>query len=152
MLGDYAWLAVGVPIHPNGIQVKATCRPVTFFHTDLGKPFLYGPRFVQGGIVMLKFEAQNHLESYCIVLRFSFTETKWPNPNYEKQPHNHYSSSTKLYSWHDAFGHLAFSLQLPNPDSSCQMVKRDSLLQKTHFHCSNGGKLYTTPATAWHCA
>jgi hypothetical protein len=27
-----------------------------FFHTDLDKPFMYGPRFVHGGIVMLKQE------------------------------------------------------------------------------------------------
>ena len=30
------------------------------------------------------------------------------------------------------------------------MVKRDSSLQRTLFHCSNGGELYTTPADAWH--
>ena len=38
----------------DGVEVKALCRPVKFFHTHLDKPFLYGPRFVQGGIVMLK--------------------------------------------------------------------------------------------------
>ena len=32
------------------------CRPVKFFHTDLNKPFLYGPCFVHEGIVMLKQE------------------------------------------------------------------------------------------------
>ena len=48
-----------VPIHPNvfdGVEVRALCRPVNFFHTDLDKPFLYGPRFVHRGIVMLKQE------------------------------------------------------------------------------------------------
>ena len=28
------------------VEVRALCRPVKFFHTDLDKPFLYGPRFV----------------------------------------------------------------------------------------------------------
>ena len=63
MLGDEIWLAVSVPIHPkgvDGVEVRALCRPVKFFHTDLAKPFL--------------------------ALRFPFTGTKGPSPNYEKQP------------------------------------------------------------------
>ena len=40
----------------DGVEVRAVCRPVKFFHTALDKPFLYGPRFVRGGIVMLKLE------------------------------------------------------------------------------------------------
>ena len=32
------------------------CRPVKFLHTDLDKPFMYGPRFVQRGVVMLEEE------------------------------------------------------------------------------------------------
>ena len=40
----------------DGVEVWALCRPVKFFHTDLDKPFLYGPRFVREGIVMLKQE------------------------------------------------------------------------------------------------
>ena len=40
----------------GGDEVSALCRPVKFFHTDLDKPFLYGPRFVDRGIVMLKQE------------------------------------------------------------------------------------------------
>ena len=35
----------------DGVEVRALCRPVKFFHTDLNKPFLYGPR-----IVLLKQE------------------------------------------------------------------------------------------------
>jgi hypothetical protein len=38
------------------VEVRALCRPVKFFHTDLDKLFLYGPCFVYGGIVMLKQE------------------------------------------------------------------------------------------------
>jgi hypothetical protein len=40
----------------DGVEVRALCRPVKFFHTSVNKPFLYGPRFVYGGIVILKQE------------------------------------------------------------------------------------------------
>ena len=40
----------------DGVEVRALCRPVNFFHTDLDKLFLYGPCFVHGGIDMLKQE------------------------------------------------------------------------------------------------
>ena len=40
----------------DGVEVRALCRPVKFFHTNLNKPFLYGPHFVHRGIVMLKPE------------------------------------------------------------------------------------------------
>ena len=38
----------------DGVEVRALCRPVKFFHTDLDKPLPYGSRFVHRGIVMLK--------------------------------------------------------------------------------------------------
>ena len=41
---------------PKVLEVLALCRPVKFFHTNLVKRFLYGPRFVHSGIVMLKQE------------------------------------------------------------------------------------------------
>jgi hypothetical protein len=59
MFGDYTWRAVGIPIHPNGVRWSCGhgfVQPVKFFHTNLDKPFLYGPHFVQRGIVMLKQE------------------------------------------------------------------------------------------------
>ena len=40
----------------NGVEVRALCRPVKFYHTDLDKTFLYGPRFVHRSIVMLNQE------------------------------------------------------------------------------------------------
>ena len=40
----------------NKVKVRVMCRRVKFFHTDLHKPFPYGPRIVHGGIVMLKQE------------------------------------------------------------------------------------------------
>jgi hypothetical protein len=36
------------------VEVRALCKPVKFFHTDLEKPFLYGPHFVHEDVVMLK--------------------------------------------------------------------------------------------------
>ena len=42
-----------IPKLVNGVEVRALCRPVKFFHTDLDKPFLYGHHFVHRGIVML---------------------------------------------------------------------------------------------------
>ena len=44
-----------IPKVSDGVEVRALCMPVKFFHTDLDKPFLYGPRFVHRGI-MLKQE------------------------------------------------------------------------------------------------
>ncbi|CDQ67465.1 unnamed protein product [Oncorhynchus mykiss] len=38
-----------IPKAFDGVEVRALCRPVKFFHTDLNKPFLYGPRIVQRG-------------------------------------------------------------------------------------------------------
>jgi len=58
MLGDEVWLAADIPILPKvfGVEVRALCRPVKFFHTDLDTPFLYGLHFVHGDMVMLKQE------------------------------------------------------------------------------------------------
>ena len=59
MLGDRSGLQSALQFIQkvfDGIEVRALRRPVTFFHTDLNKLFLYGPRFVHGGIVMLKQE------------------------------------------------------------------------------------------------
>ncbi|KAK6303711.1 hypothetical protein J4Q44_G00261650 [Coregonus suidteri] len=62
----------------DGVEVRALCRPVKFFHTDLDKPYLYGPCFVHGhclaetgkGLpqtVATKLEAQNHLECHSML-------------------------------------------------------------------------------------
>jgi hypothetical protein len=45
-----------IPKMFDGVETRALCRPVKFFHTDLDKPFLYRPRFVHRGIVILKQE------------------------------------------------------------------------------------------------
>lgn len=59
-----------------GSAVKALCR---FIHTKLTKPFLYGPGFAHGSIVMLKQERGKNLlqtvtPSYAVVLRFPFMD------------------------------------------------------------------------------
>ena len=51
--------AVGVSIHSKDVrwvEVRALCRQVKFFHTNLDKPFLYGPRCKHGCIFMLNQE------------------------------------------------------------------------------------------------
>ena len=40
----------------DGVEVRAQCMPVKFFHTNLDKPLPFGPFFVQRDIVMLKQE------------------------------------------------------------------------------------------------
>uniref|UniRef100_A0A674DXE6 Signal transducing adaptor molecule (SH3 domain and ITAM motif) 2 n=1 Tax=Salmo trutta TaxID=8032 RepID=A0A674DXE6_SALTR len=83
----------------NGVKVRTLCRPVKFFHTDLDKPFLYGPRFVHGGVVLLKQEMafpkllpqvgsteSSRMALYAVTLRFPFTGTKGPSPNQENSP------------------------------------------------------------------
>ena len=61
----------------HGVEVRALCRPVKFFHTDLDKRILYGPLCAWGhchhaetgkGLphtVATKSEAQNCLE--CVL-------------------------------------------------------------------------------------
>ena len=101
MLGDYVCLAVGVPIIPkvfDGVEVRALCWPVKFFHSDLDKPFLHEPRFVHGDIVMLKQERDfpkllpqswKHRIIWDVIVcccdEISF-HWKGPSPNDEKQP------------------------------------------------------------------
>lgn len=42
------------PVHPTGgVEVRSLCRPLEFFHSNLGKPFLYGHHDVHRGIIML---------------------------------------------------------------------------------------------------
>ena len=56
---------------------------------------------------------------YAVALRFPFTGTKGPSPN-------HCSSSTKLYICPYAFGQVAFSWHLPNPDLSVGLPDGES--------------------------
>ena len=65
----------------DGVVVRTLCRPVKFFHTDLDKPFLYGPRFVHGAYscwtgnglpqtFATKLEGQNCLECHCMLYHY----------------------------------------------------------------------------------
>ena len=71
----------------DGVKVRTLCRTVKFFHTDLNKPFMYGPGFVHGDIVMLKQERPNCCHTvgstgssrmllYAVALRYPFSGTK----------------------------------------------------------------------------
>jgi hypothetical protein len=67
-----------------GVEVKALCSPVKFFHTDLDKPFLYGPHFVDRALSCYKVGSRESSRmSYAVVLRFAFIGTKWPSVNHE---------------------------------------------------------------------
>ena len=104
----------------DGVEVSALCRPVKFFHTDLNKPFLYGPRFVHGGVVMLnrKRPSQNCFHKVgsaeLSIMSLYAGALRFPEP--WKTATDHYSSSTKLYSWHYTLGQVAVSWHPPNPD------------------------------------
>jgi hypothetical protein len=50
------------------------------------------------------------------------TGTKGPSPNHEKQ------HMTKLYSWHYAFGQLAFSWHPPKPDLSVRLPDGEAFI------------------------
>ncbi|GFV05352.1 hypothetical protein TNCV_225631 [Trichonephila clavipes] len=70
---------------------------------------------------------------------FPITGTNQPRPNHEK---HHYASTTQLNSRHNAVTKETLAGHSPNP-SDCQTVKRDSPLQRTVFHMSKDGELYT---------
>lgn len=38
----------------RGVELRALCRPLDFFHTYLDKPCLCGPLFIYRGIIMLE--------------------------------------------------------------------------------------------------
>ena len=90
-----------------------------FFHTDLNKPFLYGPG---KGLHKLLPQSWNYRMSlYVVALRFPFTGTKGPNPNHEKQPLTIIPPPPNF-----ALCIRAGSIRLLD----CQMVKLDSSLQR----------------------
>ena len=64
----------------NGVEARALCRPVKFYHTNLEKPFLYGPRLEIG------ITESSRMSLYAVALRFPFAGTKGPSTNHEKQP------------------------------------------------------------------
>jgi hypothetical protein len=80
----------------DGVKVRALCRPVKVFHTDLDKSFLYGPRFVHDSVRLkqerafpkLLPQSWNHriVQNIIVCYRFPFTETIGPSWKHEKQP------------------------------------------------------------------
>jgi hypothetical protein len=53
VVGHCCWACIA---EFDRVEIRALCKLVKFFHTDLDKLFLYGPCFVHRGIVMLKPE------------------------------------------------------------------------------------------------
>ena len=107
------------------------CADQSSSSTPIDKPFLHGHCFMHGDIVMLKQERafpncchkvksteSSRMSLYAAAIWFPFTGTKARSPNYEKQAPDHYSSSTKLYSWLYVFGQVAFTWHPPNQDLS----------------------------------
>ena len=73
------------------VEVRALCRPLKFFHTDLNKTFLCGTRFVHGACWNRKrlsptcchkvgSTESSWMSLYAVALRFPFTGTKGPKP------------------------------------------------------------------------
>ena len=58
----------------------------------------------------------SRMSLYALALRFPFTGTKGPSRTMKNSP-DHYSSSTKLYSWHYALRQVKFYLACANQDS-----------------------------------
>ena len=69
-----------IPKVINVVEIRAMCKPIMFFHTDLEKnPFLYGPHWRWTGAFScwnrkgpspnccLKLEAHNRLECHCML-------------------------------------------------------------------------------------
>ena len=132
----------------DGIEARALCRPVKFFHADLDKPFLYRSCFVHRGIVRKgpspncyhKFGSteSSRMSLYAVVLRFPFTGTKGPIPNHEKYsqtiipPPPNFTVGTMHWGRECSPGIRQTQIRT----SDCQMLKRDSSLQRTCLHYS----------------
>lgn len=65
-----------------GVEVRALCRPMKFFHSTPGKLFLYRPCFVHGGFDILKQERAFPMQvaHYCL-------NDPGPIPNHEIESH-----------------------------------------------------------------
>ncbi|MCI4389338.1 hypothetical protein PGIGA_G00096810 [Pangasianodon gigas] len=54
----------------SGVEVRALCRTLEFFHSNLNTPCLHGARFVHRGIVML--EQHTHVHAFTQPGRAAF--------------------------------------------------------------------------------
>ena len=93
--------------------------------------------------------------SYALALIFPFTGTKRPSLKHEKQPQIiiPLPATFTVVSMRGGRQRSSGIRQTQIGPADCQMVKRDSLLQRTCSTApeSNDSKLYTTQADAWHC-
>lgn len=53
MLRTKACCSLSVPVNPKGVQVKALCRTLDFFHSSLSEPSLHVACFFYRGLVTL---------------------------------------------------------------------------------------------------
>ena len=123
---------LGVPIYPKGVrwgwdqgsvqasQVLSTPISTNYFCMDLALctgALLCWYRKVPSSNCCLKVGSteSSRMSLYAVALIFPFSGTKEPDP---KTAPDHYSSSTKLYSWHYAFGQVVFSWNPPSSDLS----------------------------------
>ena len=147
----------------NEVEVRALCRPVKFFHTDLDKPFLYGHCSMHRGIVMLKQERAfpncchkvgstqlSRMSLYAVALRF---------PGLARTMLN---SPRPLFLLHQTL-QLALCIRVCSillASAKPRFVRRTARWWSVVHHSrecvstapeSNGGKLLNSPAHPWHC-
>jgi hypothetical protein len=152
-------------MNPTRVEVRALCRPIKLFHTDLDKQFLSGPRFVHGPLscwnrkgssptVATKLEVQNH----CMLLRYYV-----PSLELRSLARNMENSPRPLFLLHQALqlaqiiGSGSILLSYAKPRLVRLTARWWNVIHHSREHVSNptesnGDKLYTTPANAWHCA
>ncbi len=74
MLADKAWRVCAFQFIPKvlgGAEVRTQCRQIKFFHTKLGKQFLYEAGFVSCGTVSII--KKNTVVSWYSGFKFPFT-------------------------------------------------------------------------------
>ncbi|KAB5559430.1 hypothetical protein PHYPO_G00028930 [Pangasianodon hypophthalmus] len=144
----------------SGVEVRALCRTLEFFHSKLVRPCLHRARFAHRHTVMLKQERTfpkcsckfgsiqlSKMSLYAVALRLPFTGTTGPK-SFKK------NSSRPLSLCHQT-SLLALCVsgrwcssgihQTQIHPSDCQIAKRDSSLQGTCFHCSRIQQCCFTP-------
>lgn len=84
MLGNKAWVIVGVSVHQKAVWMGLRSRICagTFIRTRLRKPFLCGPGFLHGGSLTSKQKLMpQSTELYGVALRFSLIESNCEKPS-----------------------------------------------------------------------
>ena len=101
-VGQFGLARMAIQIIPkvfDGVQVRALCSPVKFFHTDLDKSFCMDLVWCTGALSCWNSKGPSpnfchrvgstemyRMSLYALALRIPITGTKGPSPNHEKQP------------------------------------------------------------------